>query len=1059
MRLNVKNIKRFGLISLLFLAGTLIAQAAPLKVTGRVTDVKGELLIGVNVVEKGTKNIAVTDINGTYQINVESKNSVLVVTYVGYEAQEQKVSGTVVDFVIKENTKLLDEVQVVGYGTQRRVSIIGAQSTVKMEQIKAPVSNISNALAGRVSGLVAVQRSGVPGQDDADIWIRGISSMTNTNQGPLVLVDGIERDYKQLDPEDIQSVTILKDASSTAVYGVRGGNGVILITTKPGTVSKPKFSVDYYEGVTMLTQLPKLVDAYQYMDAANEAYVNSYGKPYYSEQYIENTKMANGLIPHNGDPTVNKYLYPNVNWMDAMYNKMGNNRRANMNIRGGAPNASYYVSLSYYDEKGLTKTDPNQSYNTEITYNRYNFLTNINLKATAKTSIDVGVSGWFSGGNYPTQNLDDIFTKAMNINPTMYPIEYADGRNPGFSNVQRELDNPYGELTKRGYKNEYKTQVNSNLKVTQDLGFCDWSKGFKAHALIAFDVRDDQSLSYVIGNSGNGNSTWRPKGTKNGDVWNPDVINADGNIVLEEAFVGQSSLSTGTNRNSYRTMYAEGALNYDRRFGGKHNVTGLILANMRNYRDPNSNDTYKVLPYKQLGISSRLTYSYMDRYFCEANAGYTGSENFSPGQRMGFFPAMAIGWVPSNEAFWANLADVITYTKIRYSNGVVGNDVLDSGTRFGFQTEITGQNGYSIWGTSGGVGSGVGINKYGYQARWSTIQKQDIGLEINFLKNELSFVFDVFKEKRDHIFVKRDNLPLYAGFAKTPNANIGVVENKGFEASFNYNHQFTKNLFLSLQGNFTMNEDVVLEDGKTVYKYAYRNSVGHNVLARFGYIAEGLYASEEEITQRGISQFGETYPGELVKPGDIKYKDLNGDNHIDENDMSAIGHGDVPKYYYGFGGDIRYKNIGLGLLFQGTAGADRCLSGSGIYPFVNSSGGGTLYANITDRWNPANPENDNVFYPRLAWSGADPSNENNFVTSTWWQKDMSFLRLKQFTISYYFPKSWAEKTFLKDGRFYIMGSNVFTWSKFKLWDAELNTNNGIKYPNVTAYTLGVSFNL
>ena len=1037
--------------------------AQTVSVTGRVTDEKGELMIGVTIMEKGSANGSMTDVNGTYNIKLSSKDAVLVATYIGYETQERKVTGTVIDFALKETVNMLDEVQVVGYGTQRRISVVGAQSSIKMEHVKAPVANISNVLAGRVSGLVAVQRSGLPGQDDSDIWIRGISSMTNTNQGPLVLVDGIERDYKQLDPEDIESVTVLKDASSTAVYGVRGGNGVIIITTKPGVVSEPRFTVDYYEGMTMLTKVPKLANAYQYMNAANEAYKNSEGKLLYSDQYIENTRMANGLIPHNGDPTINKYLYPDVDWMDALYNKFGRNRRANMNIRGGAPNASYYVSLSYYDEKGLTKTDPNQLYSTEISYNRYNFLTNVNLKATKKTTVDIGVNGYFSGSNYPLlkdannqSGLDYIFGKAMNINPVLYPLEYADGRNPGSSKHQNELDNPYGELTKRGYKNEYETQVNSNLKVIQDLDFWDWSKGLKAHALIAFDVKDNQTVGYKV-NEGNRIASWKPAGTTTDGVWNSDALDADGNVVLQEMNTGVSTINVGSDRSSYRTMYAEAALNYNRMFDGVHNVTGLVLLNMRNYRDPNHGDMYKVLPYKQLGLSSRLTYSYDDRYFAEVNAGYTGSENFSPGNRMGFFPAAAIGWVPSNETFWENVSQVIPYLKIRYSNGVVGNDVLDNDTRFGFETAITGKNGYSIYGTSGTVSNGIGINKYGYQARWSTIHKQDLGLEINFLNNDLSFVFDVFKEKRNNIYVTRENLPGYAGFAVSPAGNIGVVENKGFEASFNYNHQFGKNLFVSLQGNFTMNEDVVLEDGKTIYEYKWRNSVGHNVLARFGYIAEGLFESEQEIIERGITQFGETTPGQLTKPGDIKYKDLNGDGHIDDNDLSVIGHGDVPKYYFGFGGDVRYKNIGLGLLFQGTAGADRALNGSGVYPFTSSSGGGTVYANITDRWDSNNPSNDNVFYPRLAWSDADKSNENNFVTSTWWQKDMSFLRLKQFTVSYYFPKSWSEKIFIKGGRFYLMGSNVFTWSSFKLWDPELNTNNGVKYPNVTAYSIGVNF--
>ena len=1049
----MKKIKWLGVLLIVLFSGTLTAQTSSIDITGRVTDKEGELMIGVTVLEKGTTNGTVTDINGTYNINVASNNAILVISYLGYETIERKASGTLIDFAMEESVSMLDEVQVVGYGTQRRVSVLGAQSSIKMEHVKAPGANISNVLSGRISGLVAVQRTGLPGQNDSDIWIRGISSMTNTNQGPLVLVDGIERDYKQIDPEDIESVTVLKDASSTAVYGVRGGNGVIIITTKPGVVSEPKFTADYYEGITMLTKRPKLADGYQYMDAVNEAYRNSFGMNYYSDKYIEYTKMADGLIPHNGDPTINKYLYPNVDWMDEMYNKLGRNRRANINIRGGAPNASYYVSLSYYDEKGLSKTDPGQAYNTEITYNRYNFLTNVNLKASKKTTVDVGVNGYFSGGNYPRlkggNGLDDIIARAMNINPVMYPIEYPDGRNPGYSQHQRELDNPYGDLTKRGYKNEYETQINSNLKLTQDLDFWNWSKGLKMHALIAFDVKDNQNLSYAIDGS-----TWKPTGSQADRVWNSDVLDSDGNINLHEEYPGTSVMSISSERLSYRTLYAEGALNYNRLFSGVHNITGLVLLNMRNYRDANHTDQYRLLPYKQLGVSSRLTYSYNDRYFVEGNGGYTGSENFSPGNRMGFFPAVAAGWVPSNEAFWqGTLSDIISYLKVRYSNGVVGNDVLNNDTRFGFETEITGKPGYPIHDSS----SGIGINKYGYQARWSTIHKQDVGLEVNLLNNKLAFVFDVFKEKRDNIYVSIENMPIYAGFAVTPAGNIGKVENKGFEVSANYNHQLAKDLYISLQGNFTMNEDKVIEDGKTVYADEWRNSVGHNVLARFGYIAEGLYESDEEILTRGISQFGETRPGELTKPGDIKYKDINGDGHIDDNDMTYIGRGDVPKYYYGFGGDVRYKNMGLGVLFQGTAGADRAINGTGVYPFVNSSGGGTVFSNINDRWSSENPANQDVFYPRLAWSASDQSNMNNFVTSTWWQKDMSFLRLKQFTLSYYFPKSWTKDLFIKGGRFYVMGSNVFTWSSFKLWDPELNTNNGIKYPNVTAYTLGVNF--
>ena len=877
-----------GIMCLFLLTVSLMVQAAnPVKVTGRVTDTTGELMIGVTIQEKGTSNGTITDMNGTYNLTLTTKDPILVVSYIGYQTQEKKVNGTVLDITLQDDVTTLDEVQVVGYGTMRKVSVVGAQSTLKMEHIKAPVANMSSILAGRISGLVAVQRTGVPGQDDSDIWIRGISSMTNTNKGPLILVDGIERDFKQLDPEDFESVTVLKDAASTAVYGVRGGNGVILITTKPGIVSEPKFSVDYYEGFTRLTRIPDLVDGYEYMDAVNEAYNNTYGAPYYSQQYIENTKMANGLIPNtSNDRTVNKYLYPNVDWMKELYKNFGRNRRANLNVRGGAPNASYYISLSYYDESGLTKTDPKQPYSTEISYNRYNFLTNINLKATKKTTMDVGVNGWFSSGNYPAVDLNDIFSKAMMINPVIYPVEYPDGSNPGFSQYQREFDSPYVTLTRRGYKTEYKTQINSNLKVTQDLDFWDWSKGFTAHALIAFDVRANQQLNYKVDDS-----TWKPAGRKNGDVWVDDgnLFDEAGNLILQEEYKGNSTVNFERDKQVYRTFYAEAALNYKRLFGGVHNVSGLLLFNMRDYRDANGDNLINSLPYKQMSLSSRVTYSYNDRYFIEGNVGYTGSENFSPGHRFGVFPAMAVGWVPSNEKFWASVTPYISFLKFRYSHGLVGSDSLGD-TRFGFETEITSKNGYSNSWAQGGIG----INKYGYQARWCTILKQDLGIEINFLNNDLAFVFDLFKEHRDKIFVSRNNLPLYAGFAVSASGNVGIVENKGFEASFEYNHQFGKDWTVSLRGNFTMNEDEIIENAEPAPAYPWLEKRGTNVLARFGYIAEGLYESEEEIKERNITQFGETYPGQLVKPGDIKYKDLNGDGHIDEYDMCKIGRGDVP---------------------------------------------------------------------------------------------------------------------------------------------------------------------
>lgn len=1072
-----KNTSSFwrSVLMLVLMLTALPSVAAQVNVTGRVQDVNGEPLIGVTIREKGTQNVTITDVNGTYNITCTSAKPVLEAQYIGFKSEEKKVTGTIVDFVLHEEVGTMDEVVVTGYTTTKKVSVLGAQSSLKMDLVKAPVANMSTVLAGRVSGVVAVQRTGVPGQDDADIWIRGISTLTNKNEGPLVLVDGIERSFNQLDPEDIESITVLKDAASTAVYGVRGGNGVIIITTKPGIVSKPKFSFDVYQGVTQLTKLPELVDGITYMEAVNEAYQNSRGRTYYSDAFIANTKLANGMAltqqeqqyandlrAANGGQlprTINPYLYPNVDWLGEIYHKAGWNRRVNANIRGGAPNANYYISLSYYTEKGLTKTDKTQDYSSEINYDRYNFLTNINLKASKTTNIDVGVSGWISSGNYPNESLDDIFSRAMQTNPVIYPVQYPNGENPGISPDNYELDSPWVTLTRRGYQKQDKVQLNTNLKLTQDLGFWNWSKGLNWRALVAFDVRANQNLRHGIRPS-----TWKPSATQdpNDGTWVDDeyLYDEDGNLLLTEQYKGSTTMGTQSDKWVYRTFYFETALDYKRTFARKHNVSALAVFSLRNYLDANNSDLFSTMPYKQQTLSGRATYDYDNRYFVEGNLGYTGSENFEPGHRFGLFPAAALGWVPSNESWWKPLSKIISFFKLRYSIGTVGNSSAgDSGDRFNYFTKIgADEGGYSTyWLRNGGNGTRY-YSAYGYKAQWSRIQKQDLGIEINFLNDDLTFVFDIFKEHRDKIFITRQNIPLIGGFAADVHSNMGVVENKGVEASFEYHHQFGKDLFISVRGNITENNDKVIENAQADPAYPWLDQRGHNVLAEWGWVAEGLYTSEEQIKERNITQFGETYPGQLTKPGDIMYKDLNGDGHIDDYDRMCISRGDIPRIYYGFGGDMRWKNIGLGILFQGTADAERILSGTGMRPFESSMGGGTLYANITDRWSADNPENTDVFYPRLAWGATDPSNENNYRTSTWWKRDMSFLRLKQFTVSYYFPKSWQGPV-IQGGRFYIMGENVLTFSKFKLWDPEINSNNGIKYPNVRTFSVGVNVNI
>lgn len=703
--------KTLWLLALLLTFSTVVwAQGTP--VTGRVSDEKGELLIGVSVQEKGTTNGTITDTNGQYNLKLTSNNPILIVSYIGYKSQEVKVGKQkVLDVILAEDVSSLDEVVVVAYGHQRKVSVVGAQSSMKIEDIKMPTANLSSAIAGRLPGVVAVQRSGEPGHDDSDLWIRGISTLAGQNSKPLVLVDGVERSFNNIDPEDIESFTVLKDASATAVYGVRGANGVILIKTKPGKVGKPQFSVDYYEGFVTLTKKPEMADAFTYMDAANEAYMDTRGSMLYSPQYIEATKKAHGLLPNDNPLMFNPYLYPNVDWMNELFNDWGHNRRVNVSVRGGVPNATYYVSLSYYKEKGLTRTAEMENYDANIRYDRYNYTANLNLKPTETTTIDLGFNGFLSMGNYPQQSTSDLFASAMEINPVYLPLMMPDGSVPGIS-TNGDLRNPYADLTRRGYKNEARNQLNSNIRLTQDLGFWKWSKGLTASAMLAFDVHNSRDLKY-----NKREDTYNFAGTKDENgLWNDDVFDADGNYRYALTYTGHKDLAFDQGASDSRSTYFEASLNYDRSFG-LHRIGGLLLYNQKIYRS-SSDNLIGSLPYKQQGLAARATYSWNDRYFFEANLGYNGSENFSPEKRFGFFPAFGLGWAISNEAWWESLQETVSYFKVRYTDGLVGTDAV-TGRRFMYLDQMASVDGYRFGDQNNGVG-GWGFSKYGANVGWST---------------------------------------------------------------------------------------------------------------------------------------------------------------------------------------------------------------------------------------------------------------------------------------------------------------------------------------------------
>ena len=1016
------------------------------KISGRVTDIKGEPLIGVNVTVDGDANGSITNMDGLYEIFVTKKSVVLKFTYIGFKTSEIRTNAStnIYDVTLEEQVNELEETVIVGYGTQRKISNIGAQSSMKMEDIKTPSASLTTTLAGRLAGVVAVQRTGEPGKDAADIWIRGIS--TPNTSSPLVLVDGVERSFNDIDPEDIESLTTLKDASATAVYGVRGANGVILIKTKPGKVGKPTVSADYYESFTRFTKMVDLADGITYMNAANEAMRNDGIATKYTEDQIRNTIAGK-------DP----YLYPNVDWLKEIFNDWGHNRRVNVNVRGGSEKVAYYASVSYFNETGMTVTDKNiDTYDSKMKYSRYNFTTNLNIDVTPTTKVEIGAQGYLGEGNYPAISSADLYNAAMSISPVEYPkMFFVNGEAyvPGTS-TNNNFNNPYSQATRRGYDNLTKNQIYSNLRVTQDLDML--TKGLKLTAMYAFDVYNEIHVHQD-----------RAESTYNFlDTSVPYDMN--GQPILQRIYEGSNVLSYKQETSGNKKTYLEASLNYDRTFNDDHRVSALFLFNQQSKLLYPKGTLEDAIPYRMMGIAGRATYSWKDRYFAEFNIGYNGAENFSPKHRFGTFPAFGVGWVVSNEKFWQPLSKAVSFLKIRYTDGKVGNsEVSDRRFMYLDQMKENGDYGYKF-GPNGTKWSGYETVNMAVDLIWEESRKQDLGIDLKLFNDDLSIVFDLFKERRENILLKREHsMPSFLGYnTSAPYGNIGIIENKGFDGTIEYNKRINKDWVIALRGNVTFNKDKWIQGELPEQKYEWMNQYGRNINGAKGYVAEGLFtqaeiddmarweslsAANKAITPKPFaSQFG------TVKAGDIKYKDLNNDGQIDAYDQTYISRGDVPTTVYGFGFTVGWKDLSVGMMFQGVAGAERVLNGSSINPFNGGGGSGNLYSNIDDRWTEENPD-QNAFYPRLSYGSETTSSINNFQKSTWWVRNMNFLRLKTLQLSYNLPKPWVNKVHLKNAAVYVMGTNLFTLSRFKLWDPELNTDNGASYPNTTSYSVGINF--
>lgn len=995
-------------------------QQKGIKASGTVVDNENNPLIGATVTVKGTKTIAITDMDGHFYIDVPNKNSVLVFNYLGFKPQEVKV-GSDINFNIqlKEDAVSADEVVVVGYGNQKKLSVIGSIQTLDPGNLQMGSSrSMSNNLAGQLAGVIAYQPSGEPGYDNSQFWIRGISTFGAGGSSPLVLVDGVERSLNDIDPAEIESFSVLKDASASAMYGVRGANGVIIINTKRGSVAKPSIDFRFEQAITKPTKLPEFIGAAEYMTLLNNLCSDPSKRMFTKDQIM---KTYTGY---------DKDLYPDVDWIDAITKDYATSTRGNMTVSGGTNILRYSLTASVYHETGIMETDDTLPYDTGSKLTRFNMRANVDLDLTKTTLLRFNVGGYLQNLRKARSSTDNVFTHAFETPPFVHPAIYSDGTIPKAS---ANRANPWAESTQQGYYRGTRSKLESLFQLEQNLKMI--TPGLKFKATFAFDTYNENFVTRGK------DPTYYGVAKSRGD---------EGELIHSVLSYGSEFLDHSSNANyGNNSTYLEFSLGYNHTFAKKHAVDALFLYNQRSY------DWGDIQPKRSQGIAGRLSYTFDRRYVGEFNFGYNGSENFAKGHRFGFFPSLALGWIISEEKFMRNCADWLTLLKLKGSIGKVGNDDI-GGRRFAYITTInTGASGYHFgyagdyW--RGGYSEGeVGVNNL----TWETSTKTNVGIELG-LWNEFNLQFDYFYEHRTNIFMQRKTIPTQAGFLSNPYANYGVVDNSGVDGTVTWNHKFGKDLRVALRANFTYAKNEVKEyDEPESVKGTYRSLTGRSIGTLWGLQAERLYTDED--FENGKLKAGIPTPniGSVVRPGDIKYRDMNDDGVIDAKDEGYIGGTTTPRIVYGFGGNVEYKNFDFSFFFQGTGQSYRIIGGTQY--FIPGSGQGVMgnvYANYKDCWTEENPSQD-VFWPRLSES----TNPNNNYASTWWKKDMSFLRLKSIELGYTLPRSLTKAIYSNNIRFFVSGNNLFYISKFKLWDPELDTADGLKYPSMRSVMFGFQLN-
>ena len=1006
-------------------------------ISGTIVDAQGISLPGVTVLEQDSANGVVSDLDGNYILTTSSSNATLVFSYIGFETKIIAIANKrYLDVILSESAEALEEVQVVAFQKQRKNSVIGSINTIKPAELNQPNSNLTASLAGRISGVISYQRSGEPGADNAEFFVRGVTSFGYSNS-PLILIDGLEvttNDLARIEPDNIASFSVMKDATATSLYGARGANGVILVTTKEGKKGKAKVAFRYENKFSAPTQITSLLDGVSYMELYNSALrMRDPSAPlYYSKNKIEATR-------NTPDPNI----YPNLNWYDELFKNNTINKKFNLNVNGGGDVSQYYLSVSHTNDTGLLKVDPLNNFNNNIDINRSNLRANVNINLTKTTKISVKFNSFFERYNGPIDSANDIFGKVMQANPVNFPKYYTFDNQ--FSQYNHTLfgnkgnggfPNPYADMV-RGYKDRFSSTILSQVQIKQELDFI--TEGLSFRALVAVksysateNQRSFNPFYYGIAESE----------TELG------LVNRIYQIQEGTEFLSNNSTSNAVNSN----YYYEFTTQYDRFFNDKHQVGGLLVFNFNEALNKYSNSSvFASLPARNMGISGRGTYGYDDRYFAELNFGYNGSEKFAKDHRFGFFPSAGLGWIVSNESFFEKTFPSISLLKLKYTFGLVGNDNIGS-SRFFYLSDVNlgdGGRGYA-WGADyNNYYNGYNINSYpNADVTWEVAEKTNYGVELG-IKERLVLQFDYFIENRKKIYEERPVYPDTAGLTSVVSSNSGQVQSKGLDIAIDYNQSFANGFYLTARGTFTYATNEVVVKNEPQYPFGYLSAIGYHTNQPRGYIAERLFIDQEDILNSPEQFNGLSSNENAYLPGDIKYKDLNGDGKISELDKAPIGDPFVPEIVYGFGASMGYKNIDFSFFFQGAAKSSFFIQPTNIAPFINERNALNI---ISDNHWSENNTDPYAFWPRLSTEEVNNNNQD----STWWLRDGDFLRLKSIELGYTLPEQWLKIKNLRT-RFYASGLNLFTISKFNLWDNEMG-GNGLGYPPQRVMNLGLQIN-